>query len=150
LVWAEASWPSSFAAQLGPPIKSDPDAAAELIFRLATSIMPAPRGPILLDSPDDLRTVARAYLVPLLHVPAPAARQAPRLAAGRRPLVAQGSDRIAEEQAALRRVATRVAAAAAPEEVFAAVAAEVGRLLQVDYAILSRFEPDRVASVVGS
>src|SRR5882757_6361417 len=69
---------------------------------------------------------------------------------GRRLVVAQASNRIAEEQAALRRVATLVAAAAAPEEVFAAVAEEVGRLLQVDYTILSRFEPDRVAIVVGA
>jgi signal transduction histidine kinase len=65
-------------------------------------------------------------------------------------VVAQASNRIAEEQAALRRVATLVAAAAAPEEVFAAVAEEVGRLLQVDYTILSRFELDRVATVVGA
>ncbi|MDT7676901.1 MAG: hypothetical protein QOD82_4803, partial [Pseudonocardiales bacterium] len=65
-------------------------------------------------------------------------------------MVTQASNRVAEEQAALRRVATLVAAAAAPEEVFAAVAEEVGRLLQVDYTILSRFEPDRVAIVVGA
>jgi AcrR family transcriptional regulator len=58
----------------GPPIKGDPDAAAELIFRLATSIMLAPRSHIPLDSEDDLRTFARAYLVPLLHVPAPTGR----------------------------------------------------------------------------
>jgi signal transduction histidine kinase len=63
---------------------------------------------------------------------------------------ARASDRIAEEQVALRRVATLVAAVAAPEEVFAAVAEEVGRLLQVDYTILSRFEPDRMATVVGA
>jgi GAF domain len=44
----------------------------------------------------------------------------------------------ADEQAALRRVATLVARAAPPEEVFAAVAAEVGRLLEVDVALLSR------------
>jgi AcrR family transcriptional regulator len=55
----------------GPPIKGDPDAAAELIFRLATSILLAPRSHIPLDSEDDLRTFARAYLVPLLYVPAP-------------------------------------------------------------------------------
>ena len=55
----------------GPPIKGDPDAATELIFRLATSIMLTPRGHIPLDSEDDLRTFARAYLVPLLHVAAP-------------------------------------------------------------------------------
>jgi hypothetical protein len=34
--------------------------------------MLAPRGHIPLDSEEDLRTFARAYLVPLLHVPAPA------------------------------------------------------------------------------
>ena len=48
----------------------------------------------------------------------------------------------AEEQAALRRVATLVAGGAPPEEVFAAVAEEVARLLEVDYTILSRHEPD--------
>jgi hypothetical protein len=39
-----------------------------------------------------------------------------------------GDDRIAGEQAALRRVATLVALAVPPEEVFAAVAEEAGRL----------------------
>jgi len=61
----------------GPPIKGDPDAAAELIFRLATSIMLAPRSHIPLDTEDDLRTFARAYLVPLLYVSAPARPQSP-------------------------------------------------------------------------
>ena len=41
---------------------------------------------------------------------------------------------IADEQAALRRVATLVAHGAAPEEVFAAVAEEVGQLLRVELA----------------
>jgi GAF domain-containing protein len=50
------------------------------------------------------------------------------------------SDRIAEEQAALRRVATLVARATAPEEVFAAVAEEAGRLLGADFAVLSRYD----------
>ena len=49
---------------------------------------------------------------------------------GRRPR----EHRIAEEQAALRRVATLVARAAPPEEVFAAVTAEAGRLLDADHA----------------
>ena len=40
--------------------------------------------------------------------------------------------RFADEQAGLRRVATLVARAAPPEEVFAAVAAEAGRLLEAD------------------
>jgi signal transduction histidine kinase len=50
--------------------------------------------------------------------------------------------RLAEEQAALRRVATLVARGAAPEEVFTAVAEEVGQLLPVDQAALCRYEPD--------
>ena len=49
--------------------------------------------------------------------------------------------RIADEQAALRRVATLVARAAPPREVFAAVAKEVGRLLAADFAILVRYDP---------
>ena len=48
---------------------------------------------------------------------------------------------IADEQAALRRVATLVARGAAPEEVFTAVAGEVGQLLGVELATLFRYEP---------
>jgi GAF domain-containing protein len=51
-----------------------------------------------------------------------------------------GLARLAEEQAALRRVATLVAAGATPEDVFAAATEEVGRLLPVDFADLSRYE----------
>jgi signal transduction histidine kinase len=53
-----------------------------------------------------------------------------------------GNDGFAGEQAALRRVATLVARAAAPEEVFAAVTAEAGRLLGADYATIARYEQD--------
>jgi GAF domain-containing protein len=49
--------------------------------------------------------------------------------------------RLADEQAALRRVATLVAQSVSPEEVFAAVVEEVGRLLPVDFADLGRYEP---------
>jgi signal transduction histidine kinase len=49
---------------------------------------------------------------------------------------------LAEEQAALRRVATLVARGVAPEEVFAAVTEEAGRLMSVEYASLGRYEPD--------
>jgi signal transduction histidine kinase len=49
---------------------------------------------------------------------------------------------LAEEQAALRRVATLVAGGASPEEVFAAVVEEIGRMLPVDYAGMGRYEPD--------
>jgi signal transduction histidine kinase len=57
---------------------------------------------------------------------------------------------LAAEQAALRRVATLVARGAAPEEVFAAVTEEVGRLLPVDFADLSRFEPDGAVTFVAA
>jgi hypothetical protein len=56
---------------------------------------------------------------------------------------------IAEEQAALRRVATLVARGAAPEEVFTAVAGEVGGLLAVDYTVLIRSDPGDMITVVG-
>jgi GAF domain-containing protein len=58
--------------------------------------------------------------------------------------------RLAEEQAALRRVATLVARGALPEEVFAAVVAEVGHLLGVDVASLGRYEPDGTLTFVAT
>ena len=56
----------------------------------------------------------------------------------------------AEEQAALRQVATLVAGRTSPEEVFAAVTEEIGRLLRVEYTYLGRYEPDRMFAVVAS
>ena len=56
----------------------------------------------------------------------------------------------AEEQAALRRVATAVARGAPPEEVFAAVTEEAGLLLGVDYTVLSRYDADGLVTVVGT
>jgi signal transduction histidine kinase len=56
----------------------------------------------------------------------------------------------AEEQAALRRMATVVARAALPEEVFAAVTAEVGRVLSADVTVLARYDPDGVHTSVGA
>ncbi len=50
--------------------------------------------------------------------------------------------RLAEEQAALRRVATLVARAAPPEELFAAVAEELGQLLPVERTAMGHYEPD--------
>ena len=55
---------------------------------------------------------------------------------------------LAEEQAALRRVATLVARGERPEAVFAAVAEEVGQLLRVELAIMARYEPDRTAVTI--
>ena len=63
--------------------------------------------------------------------------------------IVRPSERIAEEQAALRRVATLVAGGAPPEAVFAVVAEEVGRLLEVDFTILSRYEPNDAQVSVG-
>jgi signal transduction histidine kinase len=57
--------------------------------------------------------------------------------------------RLAEEQAALRRVAVLVARATPPEQVFAAVAEEVGGLLEVDYTVLIRSDPEDMITVVG-
>jgi signal transduction histidine kinase len=54
--------------------------------------------------------------------------------------------RLADEQAALRRVATMVAEERPAEEVFAKVAEEVGRLLHVDATAMLRYEPDRTAT----
>jgi signal transduction histidine kinase len=59
-------------------------------------------------------------------------------------------DRFADEQAALRRVAMVVARGAAPGEVFGAVAEEVGRVLAVDFAYVSRFGSDGNATLVGT
>lgn len=56
---------------------------------------------------------------------------------------------LAQQQTALRRVATLVARAAPPEEVFGAVAEEVGRLLGTDFTVMSRYDPDGAATVVG-
>jgi GAF domain-containing protein len=56
----------------------------------------------------------------------------------------------AEEQAALRRVATLVAAAAAPSEVFAAVISEIALVLGADACMLCRADPDGAAVVVGT
>ena len=56
---------------------------------------------------------------------------------------------VADEQRALRRVATLVACGVSPAEVFDAVAAEVGHVLDVDHTEMIRFESDDTARVVG-
>jgi signal transduction histidine kinase len=64
---------------------------------------------------------------------------------------AQESPRwLAEEQAALRRVATLVARGARPAEVFEAVTGEVGRLIGADEAALRRYESDGTGTTVSS
>jgi signal transduction histidine kinase len=56
-------------------------------------------------------------------------------------------ERLADEQAALRRVATLVAQGVRPDEIFAAVSDEVGRLVGTDSAAVVRFDDDGPAIV---
>ena len=60
-----------------------------------------------------------------------------------------GLARLAEEQAALRRVATLVARGVEPREVVGAVAEEVGRLLHVDFAAMGHYGPDGTVLFAG-
>jgi signal transduction histidine kinase/ketosteroid isomerase-like protein/uncharacterized protein YoaH (UPF0181 family) len=57
-------------------------------------------------------------------------------------------ERLAEEQAALRRVATLAAHGTSPEALFAAVVEEVGRVFPDAHAALARYEPDATLTVV--
>jgi PAS domain S-box-containing protein len=56
---------------------------------------------------------------------------------------------LAQEQRALRRVATLVASEASPERVFMAVSAECARVLDVNASAVWRYEGDDTATVVG-
>src|SRR4029078_610426 len=58
--------------------------------------------------------------------------------------------RLADEQAALRRVATLVARDAPPGKVFDAVALEVGKLLDTDITVVGRIDGDGAATAIGS
>jgi signal transduction histidine kinase len=57
--------------------------------------------------------------------------------------------RLAEEQTALRRVATLVAEGATPAEVFEAVSVEVAQLVPADGAAVTRFERDGTVTALG-
>jgi signal transduction histidine kinase len=59
-------------------------------------------------------------------------------------------ERLAEEQAALRRVATMVAHGRSPEEVLSRVVEEVGRIGGADTAVIHRFDPDGKSTIVAS
>ena len=59
----------------------------------------------------------------------------------------QALERVAAEQATLRRIATLVAEGLRPEEIFAVVIEEVGRLFGTDLTTVGRFEDDRPAFV---
>jgi signal transduction histidine kinase len=57
---------------------------------------------------------------------------------------------LAEEQAALRRIATLVARGIPPENLFAAVTEEVARLLGTDRAAMARYESDETLTVLAT
>ena len=61
-----------------------------------------------------------------------------------------GYRRVADEQAALRRVATLVARGARPSEVFAAATDEVGRVLGTDITWLRRYLPGPAAASIAA
>jgi hypothetical protein len=56
--------------------------------------------------------------------------------------------RLADEQAALRRVATPAARAVPPSELFGAVGEEVGRLVGADLAAMIRYESDNTLTAM--
>jgi PAS domain S-box-containing protein len=58
--------------------------------------------------------------------------------------------KLADEQAALRRVATLIARQARPSQVFAAVAEESARILEVEQASVLSFEPDGSSNLLGT
>jgi signal transduction histidine kinase len=58
--------------------------------------------------------------------------------------------RNAEEQQALRRVATLVAQGVSPEQIFTTVASEMGRVLGATYSATVRFEPDSTMTMLGA
>src|SRR4051812_34318670 len=57
--------------------------------------------------------------------------------------------RLANEQKALRRVATMVASEASPERIFTSVSEECARVLQVNASVVLRFDGDGAATIVG-
>jgi signal transduction histidine kinase len=89
-----------------------------------------------------------------LHIAGSTERRGPAAAHGRLPDLGRRRARrdelrqLAEEQAALRRLATAVARGVPPAEIFGAVAEEVGPLLGADDAAVIRFEADSTATVV--
>ena len=66
------------------------------------------------------------------------------------PRAPDSTDRLAGEQAALRRVATLVAQGAAPSEVFKVTTSELSRLLGTPIVSLVRFEDDGTATILAA
>jgi K+-sensing histidine kinase KdpD len=60
------------------------------------------------------------------------------------------AESLAEQQAALRRVATLVARGVPPSDVFSAVAAELARCLGVQHSALVSYQPDGAALLLAA
>jgi len=101
------------------------------------------------DLPETTLRRLRERVVPSLEAALVAARHreaaACALAASRDELA-----RVAEEQAALRRVATLVARGVRPTEIFGAVAREMGLIVNADHTAIERYEPDRTVVLMSS
>ncbi|MBX6168718.1 MAG: DUF4118 domain-containing protein, partial [Thermobispora bispora] len=110
--------------------------------RFGSLIVPA-------DLPQATLRRLRERVVPSLEAALAAARAreavAHALAASRDQLA-----RVAEEQSALRRVATLVARGVRPTEIFGAVAREMGLIVKADHTAIERYEPDRTVVLMGS
>ncbi len=110
----------------------------------------APLGTLLVPAGLPRRTMRglRERVVPSLEVLLQAARERERVADA---LKSSRDElrRIAEEQAALRRLATLVAHAEPPAEIFAAVARELGEIVGAKHTTVVRYEPGDMATSVG-
>jgi signal transduction histidine kinase len=135
--------------RFGPPGAS---AAVAIVCSLTVWNTSRDAGPFVRDSITDSLLasqlfIATAALTSLIL----AAVTAERRDAQRRLVESEHGQRaLADEQAALRRVATLVASEAAPSRLFGLVTEEVARHLDVSRASVLRYEPDGTATVLGS
>jgi signal transduction histidine kinase len=141
-----------------PDLKAAQPAAARHLARA----LKLPSAAIRLGAiPDDERQMAfplHEHGVPVGSLLVPAGLPRPTLRRLRERVVpsievllqaARERARIAEEQVALRRLATLVAHGAPPEEIFGAVAREVAHVLKVRNTAVLRYEPDATMTLVG-
>ena len=108
-------------------------------------------GPFVRDSITDSLLATQLFIaVSALTSLVLAAETAERTLAGAALAASEASQRaLADEQAALRRVATLVASGVQPSRVFGQVTEEVARLLAVPGASVMRYDGARTATVVG-
>ena len=121
----------AFAYFLVPPLHSFEIARADAVAAFAISIV-------------------AAYVVSELARRANERAREARLRAGEAERAQDQLGLLAEEQAALRRVATLVAQSVPGSELFEAVTREVGLQSDADLARMERFEPDRTVTAVAA